>query len=50
METSLIFAGAHVSDDVCETIREALNDAFPEIDFIIIEGGQEIADFIIALV
>ncbi|MBP1588280.1 MAG: DAK2 domain-containing protein [Clostridia bacterium] len=50
METALIFAGGHTDENVTEGVVSALGDAFPDIEFIVLEGGQEIADYIIAVV
>ncbi|MBO7659406.1 MAG: DAK2 domain-containing protein [Clostridia bacterium] len=49
-ETAIIFTGATADPDVTERISEALEEACPDIEFNLVEGGQQTPDYIAAIV
>lgn len=49
-ETAIVFTGGNADPEVTDRIREALEEACPDIEFNLVEGGQSTPDYIFAIV
>lgn len=49
-ETAVIFTGEEVGEGFSESFSERLSDAFPDIEFTVLPGGQRAQSFIIGLI
>ncbi|MBP5312240.1 MAG: DAK2 domain-containing protein [Clostridia bacterium] len=49
-ETAIIFKGAAADEDMCDELTDRLSDEFPDIDFVLMDGGQKSQHFVIGLI
>ena len=50
METAVIFCGDGISDEMQESLQNAIGEVYPNIEAEMIDGGQKIYHFVIGII